>query len=706
MPSSLDPFLRPRSIALVGASRRAESLGGRITARLFDSGYRGRLVPVNPNPEPIHGIVPVASVADIGEAVDLVILAIPRDAVGRAVDECLDRGIPAICVVTAGFKEVDAEGAALERELVERIRRHGSRLLGPNCMGITNTSPACAFDATFSPVPPLPGPIGFASQSGALGVAVLNICHQRKIGFSQFVSMGNKADVAEDDLLEAWAEDPEVPVIAMYLESVRDPARFLASARRVTKRKPVVVVKAGRTDAGARAASSHTGALAGADEGATALFRQGGVLRVDTVEQMLETALALSRCALPAGNGVAVLTNAGGPGIMAVDALAREGLRIVTLEETTRERLRARLPREAAVNNPVDMIASAGPAEYGGCLELLLADPNVDAVVPVVVTPPAHDALNVLEALNGAAERHGKPVLGVFMVGGDLERLAATPGAIPTFPQPEGAARALADMVRYAAWRRAAPGEVREHAIDDAEIEALLAPRIAAGGGYLDADATWRVLELAGIPVVPWRVATAAEAAADAADAIGYPVVVKAAGDALVHKSDLGGVALDLRDRASVVDALAKMTGELTRAGHVPGSWSWFVQAFRPGGREVIAGATRDPHYGPMVMFGIGGRYVEIFRDVSFGLSPLTREDAEGMVRRIRGARLFEGVRGEAAVDAAPAVELLERVARLAFRHPAIAELDVNPFLLFPEGGRAAAVDARIRVVPRAGGVR
>lgn len=704
MPSALEPFLRPRAIALVGASQRTGSLGGRITARLFESGYGGRLIPVNPKADTIRGLVPVPAVAEIDEPVDLAIIAIPRDSVRAAVEECLAKKIPAICVVTAGFKEVDAEGAALEREIAELVRRHGARMIGPNCMGITNTSPSCRFDATFSPVPPLPGPIGFASQSGALGVAVLNICHQRQIGFSQFVSMGNKADVAEDDLLEAWEGDPEVPVIAMYLESLRDPARFLASARRVTKKKPVVVVKAGRTEAGARAASSHTGALAGTDEGAAALFRQAGVIRVDTVEEMLETSLALSRCALPAGNRVAVLTNAGGPGIMAADALAREGLVVTTLEVSTRERLRALLPREAAVNNPVDMIASAGPAEYGACLDLLLADPNVDAVVPVVVTPPAHDALDVLVALIGVTARHDKPALGVFMVGEDLKRLAATPGAIPTFPQPEGAARALADMVRYATWRRAAPGEAREHPIDDAAIEALLAPRVAAGGGYLDAAATWQVLERAGIPAVPWRTVAGsgadaiAESVADAADAIGYPVVVKASGDALVHKSDVGGVALDLPDREAVLAAVARMTDELSRAGHSQGSWSWFVQAFRSGGREVIVGASRDPNYGPLIMFGLGGRYVEVFRDVAFGLPPLAREDAEAMVRGIRGHQLLAGVRGEAAVDTVPAVELLERVAQLVSRHPAIAELDVNPFLLFPEAARAAAVDARIRV--------
>ncbi|MCU0230924.1 MAG: acetate--CoA ligase family protein [Acidobacteria bacterium] len=703
MSSSLEAFLRPRSIALIGASHRPNSLGGRVTARLFGSGYQGRLIPVNPRPDPIHGLTPVASIAAAEGPIDLALIAIPRDAVRGAVAECLDKGIPAICVVTAGFKEVDAEGAALERELVALVRAAGARLIGPNCMGITNTSPHCTFDATFSPVPPLAGPIGFASQSGALGVAVLNVCHQRQIGFSQFVSMGNKADVAEDDLLEAWADDPEVRVIAMYLESVRDPRRFLQAARRVTKKKPVVVVKAGRTAAGARAASSHTGALAGADEGAEALFRQAGVLRVDTIEEMLDTALALSRCALPAGNRVAVLTNAGGPGIMAADALDRSGLKVAELQPATRDSLRAILPREAAVTNPVDMIASAGPSEYGACLDLLLKDPGVDAAVPVVVTPPAWDARDVLTALNEAAGHHQKPVLGVFMVGEDLKRLAATPDTIPTFPQPEGAARALADMVRSALWRAAGAGAPLDFPADETAIASRLAARAATGGGYLDADATFRVLDAAGIPrAAGWALPPGASAAAlaDAAEAVGFPVVLKATGEALVHKSDAGGVALDLGDRAAVERAATTMTEALVRAGQAPASWEWFVQAFRRGGREVIVGATRDPHYGPLVMFGLGGRFVEVFHDVVFGLAPLNRADAERMVRGIRGLALLTGTRGEAGVDLAPAIETLGRVACLMERHPEIVELDLNPLLLYPEAARAAAVDARIRVAP------
>ena len=563
--------------------------------------------------------------------------------------------------MTAGFKEVDAEGAALERELVALVRARGARMIGPNCMGITNTSPQCTFDATFSPVPPLPGPIGFASQSGALGVAVLSICHQRQIGFSQFVSMGNKADVAEDDLLEAWEDDPEVRVIAMYLESVRDPQRFLAAARRVTKKKPVVVVKAGRTAAGARAASSHTGALAGADQGAEALFRQAGVLRVDTVEEMLETSLALSRCALPAGNRVAVLTNAGGPGIMAADALDRAGLRVADLETTTKDALRAILPREAAVTNPVDMIASAGPVEYGTCLDLLLNDPQVDAVVPVVVTPPACDAQDVLKALIAAAARHAKPALGVFMVGEDLKRLAATPGAIPTFPQPGGSRPGAG---RHGALRRVARGRAGDGARVRGRRRRDRGAARGARGRAAAATSTpprrGRCSTPRGSPArpgAPCPPAPTRPRSPTRRKSIGFPVVLKASGDALVHKSDAGGVALDLRDRAAVLQAAAAMSGALGRAGQAPGSWEWFVQAFRPGGREVIVGAARDPHYGPLVMFGLGGRFVEVFHDVVFGLAPLTREDAERMVRGIRGLPLLTGVRGEAGVALGPAVE-------------------------------------------------
>ncbi len=700
MPASVAPFLRPRSIAVIGATNRRESLGGKVILRLFAAGFTGRIFPVNPKQPSIHSTKCYASVSEIPDEVDLAIVLVPRDACRAAVEECCRKGVKGVVVITAGFGEVDAAGRRRQEELTEMCRAHGARLLGPNCMGVINTHPEIALDATFTPTPALPGPIGFLSQSGALGVAVLNICQERGIGFSQFVSLGNKADLTENDFLEAWEDDPEVPVITVYLESFSDAGRFLELSRRIARKKPIVLVKAGRTEAGARAASSHTGALAAADTGAEALRRQAGIIRAATVQEMLDVAMLLSRCPLPRGRNVAVLTNAGGPAILAADALSQLGLALPPLQEETQAKLRAILPREAAVTNPVDMIASAGPPQFAQCLQLLLDDPGVDAVISITVTPPLFSGpLDTLKAMLPVFKGAAKPALGVFMAGEEFYgRLSELPAPPPIYKLPEDAARALAAVVGYSERRAAPPAELREHPADRRAIGEILGRRKAAGGGWLAPEDTFQVLALAGVPVAPWRVAGTPEEAVAGARACGFPVVVKAVSSAIVHKSDLGGVALDLRDAEQVKHALARMTEALLRAGQPRGSWSWLVQAFRPGGREVIIGASRDPHYGPLVMFGLGGKYVEVFGDVRFSMTPVARQDAEEMVRSIHGLALLTGARGEAGVDLGPAIEAIERVAELVRRRAEIAELDINPLLLFPAAGDAVAVDARIRV--------
>lgn len=700
MPASVAPLLRPRSIAVIGATNRKESLGGKVILRLFAAGFTGRIFPVNPKQASIRSTKSYASVLDVSDEVDLAIVLVPRDAARAAVEECCRKGVKGVIVITAGFGEVDAAGRKLQEELTTLCRDHGARLLGPNCMGVINNHPDFALDATFTPTPALPGPIGFASQSGALGVAVLNICQERAIGFSQFVSLGNKADITENDYLEAWEDDPEVPVITVYLESFSDAGRFFELSRRVVRKKPIVLVKAGRTEAGARAASSHTGALAAADTGAEALCRQSGVIRAATVEDMLDVAMLLSRCPLPRGRRVAVLTNAGGPAILAADALSGLGLAVPPLQETTQAKLRGILPREAAVANPVDMIASAGPPQFAQCLQLLLDDPGVDAAISITVTPPLFSGpLDTLKAMLPVFKGAAKPALAVFMAGGEFySRLSELPDLPPIYRLPEDAARALAAAVHYSERRTAPADEFPTHPINDEAIDRILAPRRAVGGGYLTPEDTFQVLSLAGVPVAPWRVARTREEALAGARACGFPVVVKAAGAAIVHKTESGAVVLDVRGPEPLGAALDRMTESLLRAGHAPGSWSWLIQAFRPGGREVIVGASRDPHYGPLVMFGLGGKYVEVFGDVRFSMTPVSRRDAEEMVRTIHGLSLLTGTRGESGVDLGPAVETIERIARLAQQHPEINELDINPLLLFPAAGDAVAVDARIRV--------
>ncbi|RMF70619.1 MAG: hypothetical protein D6738_15655 [Acidobacteria bacterium] len=700
MSRPLDPLLRPRSVAVVGASPRETSLGGMVLRRLVDGGFRGTIYPVNPRQEQIHGLRCWPSLDAIDGEIDLAVIVVPRDAVLDAADACCARRVGAAAVITAGFREAGEEGAALEAELTRRLRGCGIRFIGPNCMGLFNTHPDVGLDVTFSPTPPLRGPLAFASQSGALGVVVLNIAWDRRLGFSQFVSLGNKADLTENDLLDAWADDPDVPVILLYLESFADAPGFLARAREVTRRKPVVLLKAGRTGAGARAASSHTGALAVADTGTDALCAQAGVHRVDTVDELLDVGSVLAACPPLRGPRLAVLTNAGGPGIMAVDEACRAGLEIAELSDATRQALAGRLPPQASTANPVDILPSGSPDDYAFCVERLADDDGVDAVLTITVTPPLFDPLDTLRAIARAATGD-TPVVSVFMVRGEFFLEAGSiDGAPPLFRTPEPAVRALAHALRDAAVRAAPRLPPADPALDEPRIADVLQRAVAAERSWLDAGDAMRVLEAAGLSIAPWAECDDDdEAVIAAARAVGWPVALKAAGPGLVHKSDAGGVRLGLADEDAVRDALGAMRARLADAGHAGAASRWFVQRMLAGGREVIVGAHRDPQFGPLVMFGLGGRYVEVFRDVAFRMaSSMTEADAEAMIRSLRGLPLLTGTRGEPGVDLAPAREALVRVAALMRRFPAIAELDANPLLLFAEPERAAVVDARVRV--------
>jgi acetate---CoA ligase (ADP-forming) len=591
--------------------------------------------------------------------------------------------------------------------LREIVRRAGVRMIGPNCMGVINTDAEISLNATFAPTPARRGAIGFVSQSGALGVAILNVAADLGIGLTQFVSMGNKADVSGNDLLEHWEDDPETRVVAMYLESFGNPLRFTEIAKRVARKKPILVVKSGRTTEGARAATSHTGAIAGADVTVSAFLEQCGVLRVNTIEELFDVARAFDRCPLPAGNRVAVVTNAGGPGIMATDASVNLGLTMAELADDTRRRLAAGLPPEASVANPVDMIASATAEQYAASLEAVLADPAVDMALAINVTPLLTSPHDVLAAVTAVAARHDKPVLAVMMATEDFyDAIKLAPDHPPVYRFPESAARAMQMLARYAAWRgRPEPGPPPDFAVDDEAVARLLA---TVDDGYLAPDAAFGVLEAYGVPVARWRFVAGAggaapEAAAVAAAAaeIGFPVVVKAEAPGLVHKSDVGAVAVGLADAAAVERTVDEMRRRL--AEHDLEVRGFLVQQLVRGGHEVIFGITTDPRFGPLLAFGLGGRYVEVFQDVRFGVTPLDRHEAHEMVRGIRGFPLLSGVRGEAAADLDLLEEVLLRLAQLAQRHPRVRELDVNPFLAAPGRDGAVAVDVRLRVGPPPG---
>lgn len=704
-PHSLDPILSPRTVAIVGASRRRDTLGWVLIHNLVRAGFEGTLYPVNPKASSIHSLRCYPSLAAIPEPIDLAVILVPRDAVAGVIDECIALGVRGIVVITAGFSETGAEGRALEEELSARVRAAGGRLVGPNCMGVFNTAADVRLDATFSPTPPLPGAIGFVSQSGALGVAVLNIAAGLGLGLSQFVSVGNTADVSANDLLEYWEDDPGTRVICMYLESFSDPKRFVEIARRVSRKKPIVLVKSGRTEAGARAASSHTGALASSDSTVSAFLDQCGVLRAETMDELFDIARAFERSRPPRGRRVGILTNAGGPGILATDACVQYGLEVPPLAAATREALGSFLPTVASIDNPVDMIASATAEQYALSLGALLADPALDAVLAINVNPPLGDPHEMLGRIAEVARTHEKPVFAVMMTRDEFHaEIRDRPGLPPVYAFPETAARALARLAAWGEWRaRPADAPAPDLALDDAAIAAELAG--AEADGYLPPERAFRVLELAGIPVARYRrvepAPDAAAAAGAAAAELGFPVVLKAVAAGLVHKSELGAVALDLRSAADVEAAARGMESRLRAAGLTPGGF--FLQEMVRGGQEVIFGLSTDPKLGPLLMFGLGGKYVEVFRDVRFGVTPLTPAEARAMVLGIRGRPLLEGVRGEAPADLDQLVDVLLRLQRLALAHPRLHELDINPFLA-GGGGRACALDARLRVAPPAGG--
>ena len=692
----MDPIFSPVSVAVIGASRDRSSIGWALMDNLISRQFEGPIFPVNPKADSVHSLKCYPSVTAIPDPVELAVVLVPQPYVEEVVDECLEVGVRGLVVISAGFAETGEEGAEIERRIRDKVRGAGARMVGPNCMGVINTDAEISLDATFAPTPARAGHIGFVSQSGALGVAILNVAAALGIGFTQFVSMGNKADVSGNDLLTYWKEDPETRVICMYLESFGNPRRFTELAKEVGRKKPILVVKSGRTQAGARAASSHTGALAGLDVTVSAFLEQCGVIRANRIEELFDIARALDRCPLPAGNRVAIVTNAGGPGIMATDACVNLGLEMAELSEETRDELASFLPEEASLENPVDMIASATPENYRRALECVLADESVDMALAINVTPLLSAPTDVLEeATAGCEGTPDKPVLAVIMAKESFyEEIQGREDLLPVYHFPESAAMALSKLSRYAAWRgRPVEEKVPVFDVDDDRVDEILRSR---DEGYLPPEEAFPVLETYGIPVIPWRRVPSRAEALEAAGELGFPVVLKAVAPDLVHKSDVGGVAVDLRNEEELSEALDEMTESLEAEGHQ--AQGFLLQKLARGGQEVIFGISTDPRFGPLLMFGLGGKYVEVFQDVRFAVTPLAPSEARDVIQGIQGHDLLEGVRGEEGVDLDLMEEVLLRIAQMAQRHPRIRELDLNPFLAAPSREASAALDVRIRV--------
>ncbi|HUG40890.1 MAG TPA: acetate--CoA ligase family protein [Longimicrobiales bacterium] len=695
---SLDAVLRPRSIAVIGASRRGGTIGWQVVDNLLRHGYEGVVYPVNPNAVAIHSVPAYASVRDIPGEVELGIVVVPKEQVAAVVEECGEKGVKALVVITAGFREVGGAGAEREAALVERVRSYGMRLVGPNCMGVLSTAPEVRMNATFAPSMPPEGAVSFMSQSGAMGVTILDYAAEYGIGIRDFVSVGNKPDVSGNDLIQYWAEDDATRVILMYLENFGNPQKFTRLARQITKRKPILVVKAGRTGAGARAASSHTGALAGLDAATDALLAQCGVIRVDTVGELFDLAMAFDELPVPRGNRVAIVTNAGGPGIIIADACEARGLEVVALSEETQSSLREVLAAEASVRNPVDMIASATPESYRLVLDRVLGDAAVDAAIAAFVPPLGIRQEEVAAAIVRARQGHDKPVLAVLMGREGLPqgRAELHEAGIPAYIFPESAARALAAMYRHRQWLERPEGEVRRFDVDRDAVEAVLTRARTEGREQLSGPDALAVLRAYGIPALDARLAATSEEAAAAAESIGFPVVLKVEAPEVVHKTDVGGVVVDVRTAGEVRAAFDGMVARVRDA--VPGATirGVLVQSYVKGGRETIIGAMTDPKFGPLLMFGLGGIHVEALQDVVFRVHPVSDVDAREMVASIRGHRVLEGLRGEAPSDVDTILEVIQRVSQLMGDHEDILELDINPFSALEKGG--VALDARIRV--------
>jgi acetate---CoA ligase (ADP-forming) len=703
---NLESLLRPRSVAVIGASRRRDSIGGAILRNLIDQGFQGPVYPVNPNAPFVQSIAAYPSIASVPGEVDLAVIVIPAEQVVEAARACGEKGVKALIVISAGFKETGEEGLKLERALVEVARQYGMRLVGPNCLGVVNTDAGVSMNATFAPVSPPPGRVAFSSQSGALGLAILDYARRLNLGISQFVSVGNKAEVSGNDLIEYWERDPGTDLILLYLESFGNPRKFTQLARRVARKKPIIAVKSGRTPGGSRAATSHTGALAGSDAAVNALFRQSGVIRTDTIEELFDTALLLSSQPVPTGPGVAILTNAGGPGIMATDACESAGLVLAKLEQKTVKALKEFLPPAASVRNPVDMIASADASSYQRALGLLVTDKNVNAVIVIFVPPLVTGAQEVANAILAGAVGSKTPVLSCFMGShGVPESLRSLQeGHIPSYAFPEAAARTLARAVAYGMWRKKPAGSVPEIAdLNQARArEAVTKALEGAKPGesrWMASDHVEELLRAYGIRTSGARTATNRGEAAMVARSIGFPVAMKVRSPDVVHKTDVQGVRLDLKTDEDAARAFDEIRQALARSNPSARFQGVTVERMVVGGVETIVGMTRDPSFGPVMLFGLGGVAVELLHDVSLRVAPLTDRDAEEMVREIRGFRILDGYRNAPKSNLPSLLDLIHRVSRLACDQEEVAELDLNPVVVFPGEAPCVAVDARVRLI-------
>jgi len=696
----LDKIMRPKSIAVVGASTKEHTIGSDIMKRLQEYNFKGDIYPINPKGGVIEGIQAYTSVGEVPGEIDLAIIVVNAKFVLSTIDQCNEKGIKGVCIITAGFKETGKDGVELENQLVAKLKEYGMRAVGPNCLGVVNTLPSVSMDGCFAESLPERGHIGFVSQSGALGGGILNILKDLNLGFAQFISIGNQADVNAETALEYWENDEDVEQMLLYMESIQNPNNFRKLASRISKKKPILALKAGRSAAGASAASSHTGSLAGADKAANALLGQSGVIREYSLQKLFATAKVFATSAIPKGDRVAIITNSGGPGIMATDAVCEYGLQMAKITDATKDKLRSFLPSAASVKNPIDMIASAPIEHYKQTLETVIADENVDMIITIYLPFLGLKDIDVAKALvEIKAEHPEKPVIGVFMTKSEFfTKLSDMNVNMPFFMYAEEAADGLNRLNQQRLWMERPEGEIKKYDVDKARATEIIKGSLEEGRDQLTTRESIDVLDAYGIRVCKSGFATTEDEAIAIGNSIGYPVVMKMTSKTTSHKTDVGGVRVNIQSEEQLRSEYKDLIAKLTEKGLIEGLEGVIIQEMVKGNREMVCGIATDPQYGPMMMFGLGGVFIEVMKDVTFRMAPLLDIDAHEMVKSVKAYKLLEGARGTIPAQMNQIEETLLRLSQLVSDFKFIDELDINPLLISEKTGEGIAVDGRIKV--------
>jgi acetyltransferase len=701
----LDPLFKPKAVAIVGASTKELSIGNVIIKNLQSFGYKGKIYPINPNAPEVRGLTAYKSLDEVPGPVDLAHIIIPAKLVPQTMEDCGRKGVKAVIINSAGFSEMGEEGARLQAAFLGNAKKYGVRVFGPNCQGIINTDPDLKAYCNFTFTYPSPGYVSVVALSGGVGALIMQALFDLGIGMRMYASNGNACDVSISEILRYWADDEGSKAIVLYTEGFSHPKEFLETAKVVAARKPVLAMKAARTEQGAKAASSHTGSLAGVDIATELIFEKTGILSFTDEGEMVRAAMAFATQPIPAGSRVGVITNTGGPAVIATDVLVANGLQVPKLTKTSIDRLKQTQLPEAALENPIDVVATAGGPHFRAAMDVLLEEDGVDSIFMNFVTAPFTDVQAVAREIAAVSKLGKKPMVCNFMT--DLsreERYRDTfrilkEGGVPCYPNPSDAAKALAALVKYGRLKRRDIGAPQHFPdVNVAAAKAMVTRAQEEGRSVLSAAQVYGVFEAFGIPVAPWKVAANAAEAVAAAGQIGYPVVVKVDSDQIDHKSDMGGVAINLTDPAAVRAALEDMQKRLGSFGAL----RFLVQKFVPGGRELITGATASRGLGHLVMFGLGGIYVEVLKDVAFKIAPVTRLEAQEMLASIKTSALLSGVRGQKGIDREKVIDLIQRVSLLVSELPMIRELDLNPVMAFQDA--VFAVDGRIRLQAEAAG--